>query len=70
MILAIRAPYAFRSSPAELKVFSSFRVRKAMSNGLSHFRYALGNGLSDHIKERKLNLSGARRGPSLQQTLG
>jgi len=41
-----------------------------MSNGLSHFRYALGNGLSDHIKERKLNLSGARRGPSLQQTLG
>src|SRR5690606_16350331 len=55
--LAIRAPYAFWSSPAELKVFSSLRVRKAMSNGPSRFRYAIGNALHRDIKGRKRHLS-------------
>jgi hypothetical protein len=35
-----------------------------MSNGSSHFRYALGNSLYRHIKGRKLNLGGAA--PDLQ----
>ena len=50
MVLAMRIPYAFCSSLAELKALASFRVRKAMSNRLPQHRYVSGNGLGPLIK--------------------
>ena len=51
------SPICLLGSPAEFKVFSSFRVRKAMSNAPPRFPYVIGNALHLDIKGRKLNLS-------------